>query len=440
MILINHCQLPLSTASLLISFLDFSYKSCYLQKLGTLIVSSCPEKKPSTSALLSERLTLIGNAALDLAISSYFFVTYPDVYCGKMTGLSTAYVSTENLVGVAVQHGLYKCLSRDSAILDEKEFVTTVQQEEEIVFYRGTIKEPKVLADIVESIMGAVYLDCGFDGNDVWVLHTHMRDEVNSKITMEHDSNTRRSAMIVPNECHNKGAKFGVSSFGGEGGMTSLSSNAGGPPYKDCKMQYVEQLVLVLCDPNLRENALLKFFKMEPKPHFEETLTQKRKMSPLGAKFPVCLNTTSKSTPFEHLRFASLGVICALVKVDNTEVISFLVSTEIVSRCLCTMEMGSELSKTVATFIVQKILLDDVGLNYISCLFDLSVSMRLKMTCMAYGRACKALKICLPDMLRDDTFSSCLRTLVIFSDHDWFCCIMLSGGSDNVKLAATIAP
>eukprot|EP00955_Chlamydomonas_euryale_P096551 365019-Chlamydomonas_euryale.AAC.15 len=29
------------------------------------------------------------------------------------------------------------------------------------------------------------------------------------------------------------------------------------------------------------------------------------------------------------------------------------------------MEIGSELSKTVATFIVQKILLDDVGLNYI---------------------------------------------------------------------------
>lgn len=29
------------------------------------------------------------------------------------------------------------------------------------------------------------------------------------------------------------------------------------------------------------------------------------------------------------------------------------------------MEMGSELSKTVATFIVQKILLDNVGLNYI---------------------------------------------------------------------------
>ena len=134
------------------------------------------------------------------------------------------------------------------------------------------------------------------------------------------------------------------------------------------------------------------------------------------------LNTTSKTRPFEYLRLTSLGVIGALVKVtaclashvlqlpavrvqhtaaqspsaagdftcgsaalagsassppaaldpcgtraqvDDTEVINFLLSTEIIPLCLRTMEMGSELSKTVATFIVQKILLDDVGLNYI---------------------------------------------------------------------------
>ena len=53
------------------------------------------------------------------------------------------------------------------------------------------------------------------------------------------------------------------------------------------------------------------------------------------------------------------------LQVDDTEVINFLLSTEIIPLCLRTMEMGSELSKTVATFIVQKILLDDVGLNYI---------------------------------------------------------------------------
>lgn len=77
------------------------------------------------------------------------------------------------------------------------------------------------------------------------------------------------------------------------------------------------------------------------------------------------LNTTSKSRPFEYLRLTSLGVIGALVKNDSTEVINFLLTTEIIPLCLRIMETGSELSKTVAIFIVQKILLDDMGLQYI---------------------------------------------------------------------------
>ena len=50
---------------------------------------------------------------------------------------------------------------------------------------------------------------------------------------------------------------------------------------------------------------------------------------------------------------------------DNNTVIHFLLSTEIIPLCLRIMETGSELSKTVAIFIVQKILLDETGLTYI---------------------------------------------------------------------------
>jgi len=77
------------------------------------------------------------------------------------------------------------------------------------------------------------------------------------------------------------------------------------------------------------------------------------------------LATKDNSKPFEFLRLASLGVIGALVKMDDSEVINFLLSTEIIPLPLKIMETGSELSKTVATFIVQKILLDDIGLSYI---------------------------------------------------------------------------
>ena len=66
----------------------------------------------------------------------------------------------------------------------------------------------------------------------------------------------------------------------------------------------------------------------------------------------------------------SLGVIGALVKTDEQEVINFLLTTEIIPLCLRIMETGSELSKTVATFILQKILLDDTGLYYICQTYD----------------------------------------------------------------------
>ena len=55
-----------------------------------------------------------------------------------------------------------------------------------------------------------------------------------------------------------------------------------------------------------------------------------------------------------------------LCQIDDTEVINFLLSTEIIPLCLKTMEMGSELSKTVATFIVQKILIDQASMQWLA--------------------------------------------------------------------------
>eukprot|EP00347_Sterkiella_histriomuscorum_P024549 403330725 len=77
------------------------------------------------------------------------------------------------------------------------------------------------------------------------------------------------------------------------------------------------------------------------------------------------LNTVSKGRPFEYLRLTSLGVIGALVKMDDSDVISFLLQTEIIPLCLRIMERGTELSQTVATFIIQKILFDEQGLSYL---------------------------------------------------------------------------
>nr|ACO15681.1 Cell differentiation protein RCD1 homolog [Caligus clemensi] len=145
------------------------------------------------------------------------------------------------------------------------------------------------------------------------------------------------------------------------------------------------------------------------------------------------LHTVSKTRPFEYLRLTSLGVIGALVKTDEQKVINFLLTTEIIPLCLRIMESGSELSKTVATFILQKILLDDTGLIYICQTYDRfsHVAMILGKMVIALAkdpstrllkhvvrcylrlsdneRACEALCQCLPDQLKDETFLECLK-------------------------------
>ena len=141
------------------------------------------------------------------------------------------------------------------------------------------------------------------------------------------------------------------------------------------------------------------------------------------------LNTVSKNRPFEYLRLTSLGVVGALVKVDDSDVVNFLLQTEIIPLCLRIMETGSELSKTVATFIVQKILLDDMGLNYVCAtaerfyavstvlgnmvqnLLDQPSIRLLKHIVRCYLRlsdnlrAREALRQCLPEALRDNSFA-----------------------------------
>ncbi|CAG8490525.1 8632_t:CDS:2 [Acaulospora morrowiae] len=149
------------------------------------------------------------------------------------------------------------------------------------------------------------------------------------------------------------------------------------------------------------------------------------------------LNTTSKARPFEYLRLTSLGVIGALVKNDNPDVISFLLSTEIIPLCLRIMETGNELSKTVAIFIVQKILLDEMGLAYICAtyerfyavgtvlsnmvtqLVEIQSVRLLKHVVRCYlrlsdnPRAREALRQCLPEPLRDATFSQVLKDDIV---------------------------
>ncbi|KAJ1927475.1 RNA-binding protein, CCR4-NOT complex subunit Rcd1 [Tieghemiomyces parasiticus] len=142
------------------------------------------------------------------------------------------------------------------------------------------------------------------------------------------------------------------------------------------------------------------------------------------------LSTTSKSKPYDNLRLTSLGVIGAIVKNDNPEVIHFFLQTEFLPLCLKIMEIGTELCKVVATFIFHKILSDQGGLlfmtdhphrfyivqlvlnNMIEQLVESSSPRLLKIIVRCYlrladdPRAHEELRQHLPEPLRNATFSA----------------------------------
>nr|ADL67569.1 Drcd-1r [Drosophila melanogaster]ADL67577.1 Drcd-1r [Drosophila melanogaster] len=145
------------------------------------------------------------------------------------------------------------------------------------------------------------------------------------------------------------------------------------------------------------------------------------------------LSTTFKSRPFEQLRLTTLGVINALAETGDTEVLIFLIWSEVVPHCLTNMVRGSKLTKIAATSILEKILLDEMGLTYICenhdrfsqvaitlgkmvihllkfpCLRVLKHVVRCYLLLTENARARSALRVCLPDLLRDGTFTSLVQ-------------------------------
>lgn len=141
------------------------------------------------------------------------------------------------------------------------------------------------------------------------------------------------------------------------------------------------------------------------------------------------LSTKGDIKAFECVRLRSLGVLGALVKVPNAEVIYTLLSSEIIPICL----HATEISRTLATFILQGLLQDIEGLQYV-CEFpdQLSAVLQLlgnmvaslsekpsvrllKQVLKSYvhllrdQRSLEALKSSFPERLSDGTFDQYIR-------------------------------
>jgi dsRNA-specific ribonuclease len=136
-----------------------------------------------------ERLEFVGDAALGLAMSNFAFLTYRNLEPGQLTLLRAANVSTEKLARVAVRHKLYKYVRHNASALRDKvlKYVIEVEEEESYTeIYGGAVKAPKVLADIVESIAAALYIDSDFNLKILWLHFRGLLEPIITPDILDH--------------------------------------------------------------------------------------------------------------------------------------------------------------------------------------------------------------------------------------------------------------
>ncbi|KAK3022351.1 hypothetical protein RJ639_045302 [Escallonia herrerae] len=115
-----------------------------------------------------ERLEFVGDSVLNLMIAKEHYGLYPELAPGKLTRLRAANVDTEKLARVAVKCDLHKYLRHRKPLLEWqiREFTESLRGYP--LHSSGLIDPPKVLADIVESTIGAIFLDCGSSLDTTW--------------------------------------------------------------------------------------------------------------------------------------------------------------------------------------------------------------------------------------------------------------------------------
>ncbi|RJQ32262.1 ribonuclease III [Candidatus Parcubacteria bacterium] len=129
--------------------IDFKDKSLLKQAFTH---RSYLNENPSLAIEHNERLEFLGDAVLELAITEHLYKTYPKKTEGEMTALRASLVNAVTLseVALAIEMAAFMLLSKGEAKslpLDGRP---------------GTKAGQYILANAIEALIGAVYLDQGY--------------------------------------------------------------------------------------------------------------------------------------------------------------------------------------------------------------------------------------------------------------------------------------
>jgi len=104
----------------------------------------------------NERLEFLGDGILDCVIASALFHRFPDFPEGDLSRLRANLVRQDTLHQLALQLNIGECLR-----LGEGELKS------------GGAQRPSILADALEALFGAIYLDAGFDASHAVIIRLY---------------------------------------------------------------------------------------------------------------------------------------------------------------------------------------------------------------------------------------------------------------------------
>lgn len=113
---------------------------------------------PEYSQAHNERLEFLGDAVLELAVTEYLFQAYLKAQEGELTNLRAALVRAETLADIARELDV-----NDALLLSRGEAKDT-----------GRARDA-ILANAIEAIIGAIFLDQGFSAAEAFVERTVLK-------------------------------------------------------------------------------------------------------------------------------------------------------------------------------------------------------------------------------------------------------------------------
>ncbi|KAL8714322.1 MAG: hypothetical protein Q9220_001653 [cf. Caloplaca sp. 1 TL-2023] len=130
-----------------------------------------------------QRLEFLGDSLLDMVCVNFIFHRYPDRDPQWLTEHKMAMVSNKFLAAVAVKLGFNRYLRFRSPAIESqnREYVQEIHDAEEESkgardYWTLTKTPPKCLSDIVESYLGAIFVDSEFDFSEIEkFFETHIR-------------------------------------------------------------------------------------------------------------------------------------------------------------------------------------------------------------------------------------------------------------------------